>query len=187
MSYEYFAATLPMLSFGAPPPMAAEDLRAAAEGNLKSADLAALDALLSGAPSDHPFVVAWRDRDTQLRNAVARARAARVSRAAGNGGVSGGEGAARWLRPHGGWSAGVESGVAAAFQEPDALRRHRALARLRWDLAGEVAGLDPFSSSAILAYAVRLVLAADLAKADADAGLARLRRTAEETAEKETP
>ena len=182
MSYEYFAATLPMLAFGAPPPMAAEDLRAAAEGNLKSADLAALDALLSGAPSDHPFVIAWRDRDTQLRNAVARARAARA-RGADSPSSPGGEGAARWLRPHGGWSAGVESGVAAAFQEPDALRRHRALARLRWDLAGEVAGLDPFSSSAILAYAVRLVLAADLEKADADAGLARLRGTADPSVE----
>lgn len=183
--YEYFASTLPSFAFGAPPPMAAEDLRAAAEGNLKAADLAALDALLSGAPSDHPFVVAWRDRDTQLRNAVARARASRLQKNAA--GAANSADASRWLRPHGGWSAGVESGVAAAFQEPDALRRHRALARLRWDLAGEVAGLDPFSSSAILAYAVRLVLAADLAKADADAGLARLRRTAEETASKETP
>ena len=72
--YEYFASTLPSFAFGAPPPMSAEELRAAAEGNLRAADLAALDALLSGAPSDHPFVAAWRDRDTQLRNAVARAR-----------------------------------------------------------------------------------------------------------------
>ena len=51
MSYEYFAASLPSFAFGAPPPMAAEDLRAAAEGNLRAEDLAALDALLSGAPS----------------------------------------------------------------------------------------------------------------------------------------
>ena len=179
--YEYFAATLPMLSFGAPPPMAAEDLRAAAEGNLKAADLAALDALLSGAPSDHPFVVAWRDRDTQLRNAVARARAARLQKNAA--GAANSADASRWLRPHGGWSAGVESGVAAAFQEPDALRRHRALARLRWDQATELAGLDPFSSAAVLAYAVRLVLAADLAKADEEAGLERLRKTADPPAE----
>ena len=185
MSYEYFAASLPSFAFGAPPPMAAEDLRAAAEGNLRAEDLAALDALLSGAPSDHPFVVAWRDRDTQLRNAVARARAARLQRNAA--GAANSADASRWLRPPGGWRAGVESGVAAAFQEPDALRRHRALARLRWDQAGELAGLDPFSAAAVLAYAVRLVLAADLGKADADAGLARLRRTAEETASKETP
>jgi len=180
--YEYFASTLPSFAFGAPPPMSAEELRAAAEGNLRAADLAALDALLSGAPSDHPFVAAWRDRDTQLRNAVARARAARGA-ASGGASSAGGEGAARWLRPHGGWSAAVESGVSAAFQEPDALRRHRALARLRWDQATELAGLDPFSSAAVLAYAVRLVLAADLAKADEEAGLERLRKTADPPAE----
>lgn len=180
--YEYFASTLPSFAFGAPPPMTAEELRAAAEGNLRPADLAALDALLSGAPSDHAFVIAWRDRDTQLRNAAARARAARGA-ASGSASAAGGDGASRWLRPHGGWSAAVESGVAAAFQEPDALRRHRALARLRWDQATELAGLDPFSSSAVLAYAVRLVLAADLAKADEESGLERLRRTAEPPAE----
>lgn len=175
--YEYFASTLPSFAFGAPPPMSAEELRAAAEGNLRAADLVALDALLSGAPSDHPFVAAWRDRDTQLRNAVARARAARGA-ASGGASSAGGEGTARWLRPHGGWSAAVESGVSAAFQEPDALRRHRALARLRWDQATELAGLDPFSSAAVLAYAVRLRIAADLAKADEEQGLARLRKTA---------
>ena len=40
--YEYFASTLPSFAFGAPPPMSAEELRAAAEGNLRAADLAAL-------------------------------------------------------------------------------------------------------------------------------------------------
>ena len=170
--YEYFAATLPTLAFGAPPPMDAAALRASAEGNLSARDLAALDALLSDGPSDHPFVVAWRDRDTQLRNAVARLRAARL----------GGADAAKWARPHGGWSVALETGVAAAFQEKDPLRRHAALARLRWDTAGDLAGPSPFSSAAILAYAVRLLVAADLAKADADAGLARLRETAENPA-----
>ena len=168
MSYEYFASTLPSFAFGAPPPMAPEALLAAAEGNLGAADLAALGALLSDGPSDHPFVTAWRDRETQLRNAVARARAARLGEAD----------ASRWLRPHGGWSAAVEAGVAAAFQEPDPLRRHRALARLRWDQTLELAGLDPFSAAAVLAYAVRLRIAADLAKADEEQGLARLRKTA---------
>ena len=170
MSYEYFASTLPSFSFGAPPPMEAAALLASAEGNLSAKDFAALAALLSDGPSDHPFVRAWRDRETQLRNAVARARAARLG---------GAEAAARWTRPHGGWSVALETGVAAAFQEKDPLRRHAALARLRWDAAVDLAGLNPFSAEAVLAYAVRLLVAADLAKADADAGLARLRKTAE--------
>ena len=71
----------------------------------------------------------------------------------------------------------------ATAQEKDPLRRHAALARLRWDQATELAGLDPFSSAAVLAYAVRLVLAADLAKADEEAGLERLRKTADPPAE----
>ena len=92
--YEYFASTLPSFAFGAPPPMSAEELRAAAEGNLRAADLAALDALLSGGPSDHPFVAAWRDRDTQLRNAVARARAARGAASGGASSAAAGKTAA---------------------------------------------------------------------------------------------
>ena len=71
------------------------------------------------------------------------------------------------------------TGVSAAFPEKDPLRRHAALARLRWDAAVDLAGLNPFSAEAVLAYAVRLLVAAELAKADADAGLARLRKTAE--------
>ena len=77
MSYEYFASSLPALKFGDPPPFGPAELLAAASGVLSGPDFAALDALLSGAESEHPFAVAWRDCETQLRNAVARRRAAR--------------------------------------------------------------------------------------------------------------
>ena len=162
-AYEYFLSSLPTLAFGAPPPFSSGELRQAAEGNLSANDLAALDALIDDSPSGHPFVAAWRDRETQLRNAVARARAARA-----------GADAAPWLRPHGGWSAAIESGVSAAFQEADPLARHRALARLRWDAAGDLVGADAFSAAAVLAYAVRLSILEDLATFDAEKGLARL-------------
>ena len=72
----------------------------------------------------------------------------------------------------------VDPATGAAFADRGVVTGDRALVRLRWDQSLELAGLDPFSASAVLAYAVRLVLAADLAKADADAGLERLRRTA---------
>ena len=164
MSYEYFAASLPSLRFGAPPPMAVAAFRDAARANLAADDFAALDAALAG--RDGPgFAGAWRALDGQLRNAVARARAAKR-----------GEDAAKWLRPHAGWSAAAEQGVAAAFQEADPLKRHFALERLRWDLAGEAAGLDPFSAAAVCAYGVRLAILERLAAVDAEAGLARLQR-----------
>lgn len=170
MSYEYFASSLPDLRFGEKPPMTPEEFAASAAGVLSDADCTALGALLSGDWSDHPFVVRWRDRETQLRNAVARRRAARLE-ASGRGGVDDSRAADR---PHGGWSADVEAGVDAAFQEPDPLARHRALARLRWDQALEIAGTDPFSSSAVLAWAVRLLVDADLASFDAGKGMAKL-------------
>ncbi len=171
MSYEYFASSLPALRFGAPPPMEPAALLDAARANLAPGDLAALEAALAG--RDGPgFAGAWHALDTQLRNAVARARAARLD----------GADAARWLRPHAGWSAAAEQGVAAAFQESDPLRRHLALERLRWDLAGEAAGLDAFSAAAICAYGVRLAILEGLARIDESAGLARLRSAAESSA-----
>ncbi len=166
MSYEYFASSLPALKFGDPPPFGPAELLAAAGGVLSGPDFAALDALLSGAESEHPFAVAWRDCETQLRNAVARRRATR--RPGG-----GADAAARFERPHGGWRASIETGVAAAYQEPDPLSRHRALARLRWDAASELAGGNPFSADAVLAWAVKLLVNADLAAVDPEKGLAR--------------
>jgi hypothetical protein len=166
MSYEYFAASLPTLRFGAPPPMAVAAFADAARTNLAADDFAALDAALAG--RDGPgFAGAWHALDSQLRNAVARARASR----------RGGD-ASKWLRPHAGWSAAAEQGVAAAFQEADPLKRHLALERLRWDLAGEAAGLDPFSAAAVCAYGVRLAILEGLATIDADAGLERLQSAA---------
>ena len=167
MSYEYFAASLPALKFGEKPPFGPGELLAAAEGVLSGADRDALAALLSGAESGHPFAVAWRDCETQLRNAVARRRAARRQ-----GGAA--DAAARFERPHGGWRARIETGVAAAYQEPNPLARHRAIARLRWDLASELAGGDPFSADAVLAWAAKLLVNIDLAAADGDKGLAKL-------------
>ena len=167
MAYEYFAASLPALRFGATPPMEPAALLDAARTNLAAGDFAALEAALAG--RDGPgFAGAWHALDAQVRNAVARARAARRP---------GGADAAKWLRPHAGWSAAAEQGVAAAFQEADPMKRHLALARLRWDLAGEAArtGIDPFSAAAVAAYGVRLSILAGLAKIDPDAGLARLR------------
>lgn len=172
MSYEYFASSLPAMRFGEKPPMEPGELLASACGVLSGEDFAALSAVFSGAESGHPFVAAWRDCETQLRNAVARRRAARRASSSPSGAPS--DAASRFERPHGGWCAAIESGVAAAWQEPDPLARHRALARLRWDVASELAGPDAFSPSAVLAWAVKLLVARDLAAVDGEAGLAKL-------------
>lgn len=171
MPCEYLIASLPALAFGEAPPLGADDLLGAAEGKVPAVTLTTLRALLSGEPNRNPFAVAWGQAETQIRNAVARARAARLGLQA--------DAAEKWLRPHAGpWRVAVEEAVAAAFAQPGPLERHLALARLRWDLAGELAGLSPFSESALFAYAVRLKLLLELSKADAQAGMARLKAAA---------
>ena len=170
MSYEYFASSLPLLKFGEKPPFPLETLLTMAEGVLEEKDFAALKAIAGGGESDHPFVVAWRDCETEIKNAVAKKRAARFGAGGRDSGRSTGEAVVQ-ARPHGGWHSSVESGVAAAFQQPDPLARHMSLLRLKWDLAQELAGLEPFGAAAVLAWAVRLGIAAHIASIDAAGGL----------------
>lgn len=171
MSYAYFAATLPALQFDNAPAMTEEDFRVRCREQMSARDYAAVCALFGDGNSDHPYVQAWRDRETQLRNAVVRLRAAKLH---------GGADPAPWLRPHRGFDVLVENGVAAAFQEADPMKRERALDLLRWNLAGELAGYDTLSAEAVFAYAVRLGILLRRAKADTVKGRERLLAIARE-------
>ena len=164
MSYDYFAATLPALQFDRAPAMTEEEFRARCREQMPARHVAVVCALLGGGASDHPYVVAWRNGETQVRNAAAKQRAAKLP----------GADAARWLRGHTGCSLFIQNGVAAAFQEPDPMKRERALDLLRWNLAGEIAGYDTLSAEAVFAYAVRLGILLRRAKADAAKGRERL-------------
>src|SRR5690606_5997053 len=74
MSYYYLAASLPMLSLDGEPPISLEDFLNRCDEHLSKKDRTALDALFSkhDTASRHTFVRAWRDRETQLRNAIVR-------------------------------------------------------------------------------------------------------------------
>lgn len=169
MSYPYFAASLPMLSFGAPPPFTAAEFEASARTALSAKDFAAVRAVCGTEDCAHPWVRRHRRDETQIRNCVARERAARLG---------GGVDAERFMRPHAGWSCEIERAVQDAFREPDPAARHRALARLRWNLADDAAGFDFSAIGAILAFRVKLGVLEDLAKADREKGAARLRAAA---------
>ncbi|MFC1453211.1 DUF2764 family protein, partial [Verrucomicrobiota bacterium] len=112
-----------------------------------------------GSGSNHPFVRAWTDSETRLRNAVARTRAARS-----------GADAEPFLREECGFEADVEPTVAEAFAADTPLERERRLDRFRWQRVEELQGYDPFSTNAVLAYAVKLALAERWAKMDEDEG-----------------
>ncbi|MBM4156327.1 MAG: DUF2764 family protein [Lentisphaerae bacterium] len=164
MNYTYLAASLPTLVFGAPPSFGVAEFRAKCEGVLSRADLAALDALLTGAPAPGVrFVAEWQARETQLRNGVARARAAHL-------GVE----ARPYLRDHAGWDMSVAKAVTDAFAKPNPLEREQELDRCRWRTAEDLARFEPFGLPAVLAFAVKLGIAARWAGMAEDAGVKRV-------------
>jgi hypothetical protein len=150
MKYYYLAASLPALALDQPPPFSFSGFRALCAGHLGDDDMAALDELdrPPAGPPRHPFVRAWAAAETRLRNAVARARAARLRRDP-----------AESLREQEGADFFTEKAVADAMARPDPLEREMALDRLRWRLIEDLAGHDPFDGRAVLAYGAKLRLA----------------------------
>jgi hypothetical protein len=63
--------------------------------------------------------------------------------------------------------------VAAAFNAASPLEREKALDRVLWKQAEELAGWDPFSATAVIVYGVRLRMAARWAGLSAAAGESR--------------
>ena len=173
MGYPFFIATFPALPApGVAPAWTEEEFLDEARRNLSGADMAVLEAVASGTPCDRPFVRAWRAFETQLRNASARVRAGRL-----------GVDAREWIRPHEGCDGSLDRRVQAAFQNsPDPLSRQRALDALRIEKLSE-ASEDPFGLDVVLAYFLRLRIAANSARPSADAGRERLRKVVASAAE----
>ena len=160
MSTYYLISSLPMLSIDSQPLITAEAFLEACQAQLSAADADAAEALLRNTPSQHPFVAAWRDKDTILRNAIARARARLAD-----------IDAERWIRPTEGCDPCIDLLVDDAFEQPDPLTREKELDEARWMLAESLQGVDPMSVSVALGYAVKLAIAWRWAKLNADQGL----------------
>ncbi len=166
MGYPFFIATFPALPApGSAPAWTEDQFLDEARRNLSGADMAVLEAVASGASCEHPFVRSWRAFETQLRNASARVRAAKL-----------GVDAREWIRPHEGCDGSLDRRVQAAFQNsPDPLSRQRALDALRIEKLSETRE-DPFGLDVVLAYFLHLRIAADAARPSAEAGRERLRQ-----------
>ncbi len=167
MSYYYLISSLPGISPEASPSISLDEFRTSCADQLSATDMGALEAiLLDDAGTDdhsHPFVARWRARDTQLRNASARLRAARRQIDAGE-----------FVKSHTGFDVGIEEQVESAFAEATPLGREQALDRIRWSVLDELVGPEPFSAAAVLAYGVKLRIAERWATLDAEAGQARI-------------
>lgn len=159
MSYWYLVASLPTLRLGEKPPMDAAAFRAACTGHLSGEETAAVEAILE---NREPAVGAasnlWNS-EVQLRDAVVRVRAKHR-----------GTDAARFLRPHDGFSVSIEKAVTDAFTRSNPLEQEMELDRARWTLADELALTDPFGFPGVLAFAVKVRLAERWAGLDEEKG-----------------
>ena len=131
MSTDYIVSSLPALAFGAPAPMSWEKFAEACGGE---------DALLRCIARS-----GWADMETQMRNAMAEARA---------------PGRTDCRRPAAGCSLYWRGRVLACFQEKDVLRRDELLDKVWWDAAGELTPpASPLGTGALATYALRLRIA----------------------------
>jgi hypothetical protein len=160
VNYYYLGASLPALALESEPRLSYERYRALCAEHFSAGDLKGLQELesLPAPNSRHAFARAWDQRETALRNAIARHRAHHLQ-------VS----ASEHVRP-GNDRAEAERAVVNAYGRPTPLERELTLDRFRWSQAEELAGLDPFSGSALLAYGLKLRLAERWASLREDSG-----------------
>ena len=174
MSYYYFVASLPTLTLGAPASASLADFRAEAVRLLPAETVAELEAVLQ---ADHgsarsTFAARWFAAETQLRNAVARTRAARR-------GVE----ALPFLHEHAGFSVQIEQAVTEAYGRGNPLERELALDRLRWAQLEELSRESPFGVEAVLAYGLKLQLVERWAGLTDEAGQAALQAAVKQVRE----
>jgi hypothetical protein len=159
MSTYYLISSLPMLSIDSQPLITAEAFLVACQAQLSADDADAAEALLRNTPSQHPFVLAWRDKDTILRNAIARARARLAD-----------IDAERWIRSTEGCDTGIDLLVDDAFEQPDPLKREKEIDDARWLIAESLQGYDPMGVNVALGYAIKLTIALRWTNLNADLG-----------------
>lgn len=164
MNHWYLVASLPVLLPGAEPPLAPASFRALCGEHLRDADLRELDLVLAGdAAATSPFARTLRQMNLRIADEVAVLRAAKL-----------GIDAAPWRVDIGVPDAMLAAGVRDAMQQPDPRAREHALDALQWSLLEELAAPTPFGLPALLAYGLKLQIAARHAARTEDAGRQRL-------------
>lgn len=168
--YWYFAATLPSLQLGAPPPMSPADFLLQAFRYLSPADMESLSPIGLGEDEgeDSLSLVATRHRawDKEVRNELARLRAKRLGRPA-----------AEWVRGGGETNPGVTKAAQAAFQAPSPLAGELALEAERWAFLDDLAPFQSFDLESLSAYYLKLLVLERLASFGIEEGQTKYRET----------
>ncbi len=162
MAADYFISSLQPLNLDGPAPYPAARFLEMCRDQLGARQANAIADAMGVAPTADATApaVAWRDLDTQLRNAVAaeRARARGVD-------------PAKWRHDVTGCSLYWAGRVQAAFQEKDPAKRDRLLDQVYWDAAGELTpAAAPLSAAAAYTYGIRLALVLRRQALSPDAG-----------------
>lgn len=172
MAYYYLVASLPALSMEGPVPISGERLLEACAPEVPARALADIGLLLAGREREaaHDWIRAWVNRDTQLRNALARLRSAAAD-----------VDEAPYLQEHTGFEVFIEKAAAEIMSRPNPMERELALDRLRWKMAQETAVFEPFGLAAVFSYALRLRIALRWSGLTADKGREAARKLVETT------
>ena len=163
--YHYLVSSLPALSLEAPPPFSPEDFRFKCQGVLGKADLQELDLVLGGRAGDgrSAFARAWSGADAQIRNTAAKTRGAKL-------GVE----AKPFLKSHPGYAVWLDKEVTDALAKASPLAREMGLDLARWKFVEDLARADASGLPAVLAFAVKLMLATRWSAMKEEAGRERL-------------
>ena len=163
--YQYLVSSLPALSLEAPPPFSPDEFRFKCQGVLSKADLAELDLLLAGRSAEGrtAFSKAWAGGEAQIRNTAAKARGAKL-------GVE----AKPFLKSHPGYAVWLDKEVTDALAKASPLAREMGLDLARWKFVEDLARADASGLPAVLAFAVKLMLATRWSAMNEEAGRERL-------------
>jgi len=166
--YYYFAATLPTLSFGGPPPMTSAEFLRRGRLHLRPDDIAILEqARLLSAPdlplsTGSQFLDRYYAWERTLRNELVTVRARKLGRM--------GE---RWIRPAGRNEdalRGARAILHAAADSATPLDVEIALEAARWALIERLRGRTVFDFDSIAAYRLELLILERLAALTAERG-----------------
>ncbi len=161
MSYYYLAASLPLLTLGDPPPFSSGDFLFRCQGVLSDEDHEELRRILENRAREgvSEFARRWLSSETQIGNAIAKARATRA-------GIE----VRPYLHAYAAADIAAEYAAADAMSKSNPWERRFALDRCRWNVLDELALRDPYGLDAVLAFAAKLQLTEQLAAMSEDAG-----------------
>lgn len=148
-SYYYLVASLPTLFLDEELPITPAEFMAACDRWLDTDDARDIHYLMDNHPerAQAACIHQWRARETEIRNTIARLRAAKVRMDA-----------EPFLQPCRELDLFTEKAVAEAMGRPQPLERELGLDRLRWSLLDDLSRFDPFGLPAVIAYALKLKL-----------------------------